>query len=188
MSSGSISCYSLRWFNVFVIKTKLWLVRSIINTESSETGSLIKIHCKLWEIWEPNSPIFLNACQWTKLALLAFLSKRHREILARSFPDFSRTTGQERTPRDQAGQHSQTHAFTAFHSRTTHIYPFANLPCWTSMSTFPSPNPIISPTREATVNVGLGEEQVGSFRESCTDPRLQTNLSNSKARLFRKTR
>ena len=87
-------------FNVFVIKTKLWLVRSIINTESSETGSLIKIHCKLWEIWEPNSPIFLNACQWTKLALLAFLSKRHREILARSFPDFSRTTGQERTPRD----------------------------------------------------------------------------------------
>ena len=86
--------------NVFVIKTKLWLVRSIINTESSETGSLIKIHCKLWEIWEPNSPIFLNVCQWTKLALLAFLSKRHREILARSFPDFSRTTGQERTPRD----------------------------------------------------------------------------------------
>ena len=29
-------------FNVFAIKTKLWLVRSIINTESSETGSLIK--------------------------------------------------------------------------------------------------------------------------------------------------
>ena len=62
-------------FNVFAIKTKLWLVRSIINTESSETGSLIKIHCKLWEICEPNSPIFLNACQWTTLTLLAFLSK-----------------------------------------------------------------------------------------------------------------
>lgn len=29
---------------------------------------------------------------------------------------------------------------------------------------------------------------MGSFQESCTDPRLQTNLSNSKARLFRKTR
>ena len=25
---------------------------------------------------------------------------RHREILARSFPDFARTTGQDRTPRD----------------------------------------------------------------------------------------
>ena len=28
-------------FNVFAIKTKLWLVKSIINTESSETGGLI---------------------------------------------------------------------------------------------------------------------------------------------------
>jgi len=69
-------CHAILQFLLFLrLKQKLWLVRSIINTESSETGSLIKIHCKLWEIWEPNSPIFLNACLWTKLALLAFLIK-----------------------------------------------------------------------------------------------------------------
>ena len=58
---------SIAIFNVFAIKTKLRLVRSIINTESSETGGLTKIHCKLLEIWEPNSPIFLNARRGSRI-------------------------------------------------------------------------------------------------------------------------